>query len=504
MANPIPMMKRSVIITLVLLLACASAPLHAAVKPNSLFSDGAVLQRDLPLKVWGTGAEGEKVTVSFQGQMVSTTARNGQWVVALRPLKLGPAETMTVAGENKVEIKNVLVGDVWICSGQSNMQFAVEAALTGKAAIAAADDPQLRLLTVPRMAKDEPQTETQAAWSECTSQSVPKFSAVAYFFGRDLRKHLNVPIGLISSNVGGTPAEAWTDKQTLDSNPLLKPILDRHAQDLASFDPVKFGEYVKATREKYQQEAEAAKAAGKPVPKGPRINATPAADNKRPSGLYNAMIAPLKPYAIKGAIWYQGESNVADPKTYQTLFPAMIGNWRSVWGQGDFPFLFVQIAPHKGMTPELREAQLASWKSVPKTGMVVITDLGDSENIHPKHKEPVGGRLALAARAIAYGEKLEYSGPVYQSKAVQGNKVVLAFSHVGTGLEAKGGELKGFEISGADHQYVPAQATVAGASVVVSSPSVTAPVSVRYGWSNVPDVNLWNKEGLPATPFRTE
>jgi sialate O-acetylesterase len=469
-------MKRFLFLVVALLVAGAVS--HAAVKPHNLFTDNAVLQQGMPVPVWGMASDGEKVTVTFDGQKVSTVAKDGQWTVVLRPLKANATpQTMTIVGENTVELKNILVGEVWICGGQSNMSFGLGAATEGAAAIAAANDPQLRLFTVPRGGKAEPQRDVVGNWSECTSATVPGFTAVGYFFGRDLRQAEKVPVGLINSNVGGTPAEKWISRQALEANPKLHELING------------------------QQKA-VTKAAGKKLSLKPQSPGNPAANGS--TSLYNAMIAPLQPFAIKGAIWYQGESNNGRAKQYQTLFPAMIKCWRDAWGQGEFPFLFVQIAPHNKMSPEIREAQLISWQKTPKTAMVVITDYGDAGNIHPKHKEPVGVRLALAARAIAYGEKIEYSGPVYQSMKINGDKAILNFTHVGSGLEAKGGELKGFTIAGGDKKFVDAKARIDGDTVVVSSEGVAHPVAVRYGWANVPDVNLFNKEGLPATPFRSD
>jgi sialate O-acetylesterase len=265
-----------------------------------------------------------------------------------------------------------------------------------------------------------------------------------------------VAVGLINASVGATAAERWTGRPALEAHPELK--------DIASIPPSDGG----------------------------------------PSSLYHAMIAPLQPYAIAGVIWHQGESNNQNAKQYQTLFPAMIRGWRDDWNQGEFPFLFVQITPHHEMLPEIREAQLISWRKTPKTAMIVTTDCGHPTDIHPRGKEPVGARLALAARALAYGRKIEYSGPVYESMKVAGNRVILSFSHVGGGLIAKDAELKGFTIAGADHKHVPAVAKIEGETVVVTSSEVAKPVAVRYGWANVPEVNLFNQAGLPASPFRTD
>ena len=501
-------MKRSirfvVLAAAAVLMGAPAAP--AAVKLHAMFTDGAVLQREVPLPVWGTADDGEKVTVEFAGQKVSTVAKDGKWMVRLRPLKAGGPLAMTVTGANTVTVNNLLVGEVWICSGQSNMGFTLNSAANAKEAIAKAADPMLRLLSVPRVTADAPlSTFTNAAWLECTSTSAASFTAVGYFFGRDLRTALKVPVGLINTSWGGTPAEAWTSHEVLEANSVLKQILADHAQAVAAYDPAKAeADYQKALA-KFKTDAEKAKAEGKPAPRGPSKSQSPTLKPQRPSALYNAMIAPLLPYGIRGAIWYQGESNNGHAAQYRTLFPAMIANWRQVWGEGDFPFLFVQIAPHQGMTPELREAQLYSWQTTPKTAMAVITDVGEATDIHPKKKEPVGARLALAARTLAYGEKIEYSGPVYAGMKTDGDRAILSFAHVGGGLVAQDGALKGFTIAAAGTtNFVPAEAAIEGATVVVRSPQMEKPGAVRYGWANVPDVNLFNREGLPATPFRTD
>ncbi len=476
----------------------------ADVQPNGLFSPGAVLQQGKPLPVWGSAATGEKVTVSIQGQTVSTTATNGHWSLRLQPLKAGGPFTMTIAGQNQLTIDGILVGEVWVCSGQSNMGFTLARAENAQEAIAQANDPQLKLFEVPRGPADAPVTEVNATWQETTPNSASNFSAVAYFFGRDLRKQLKVPVGLIWSAVGGTPAEAWTPRETLAADPELAKILAKHELAVKNYDPAK----AKAAREKAskqrQQAVEKARAEGQQPPAAPRAASAPASSLGRPAGLYNGMIAPLCPFAIAGVIWYQGEANSGRAAEYQKLFPAMIGSWRKNWGQGDFPFLFVQIAPHNGMSPEIREAQLLAWQQVPQTALVVTTDVGEAQDIHPRKKEPVGARLALAARAVAYGEKIEYSGPVYDSMTVRAEQAVISFKHLGGGLVAKGGALKGFSIAGESGQFTSATAEIDGDKVVVSSEAVQIPKAVRYGWSNTPDINLFNRAGLPATPFRTD
>ena len=498
-------LRRTVlIITVAAFLVGIGAPARAEVEPNSLFSDGAVLQQGVALPVWGAGKDGEQIIVKIQDQTASTTVRDGRWLVRLKPMKAGGPFTMTITGDNTITITNLLVGEVWLCSGQSNMAFHLARAANAAEAIAAAGDSQLRLFTVLSGATDTPKTEVAGSWKESSPETARGFSAVAWFFGRELRRALKVPIGLINSSVGGTPAEAWTSRATLEADPGLREIMERYAEQVNKYDPVAAAAQHERAVEKHKRAVEKAEAAGEKLPRAPKAPADPRKSPVRPCGLYNAMIAPLEPYAIAGAIWYQGEANASRAAQYQKLFPAMIQDWRQAWGQGDFPFFFVQIAPHQAMKPEIREAQLVSWQKVPRTAMAVITDIGDEKDIHPTKKEPVGARLALAARAIAYGENLEYSGPVYAAMKIEGDHVVLSFTHIGSGLMAKDGELKGFTIAGADGTFSAAKATIEVDKVVVSSPSVQQPVAVRYGWANTPDVNLFNKEGLPATPFRTD
>ena len=469
-------MKELVIIAVTLTLLAVAA--GATVRPAAMFSNHAVLQRGIAVPVWGFAENGEKVTVKFQNQELSTVAENGKWMVKLAPLSVGGPYTMTISGNNTIELTDILVGEVWVCSGQSNMQFGLGEASNAKEAIAAATDSKIRLLSVPCTTSWTPKDDIQASWAVCSPETVPSFSAVGYFFGRDLRKALDVPIGLINTSWGGTIAETWTSPDALKTIPECAP-------------------WVADMNEK--------------KPDGPN----------NPSVLYNAMINPLVPYAIKGAIWYQGESNVGEASIYRTLFPTMINSWRTAWGEGDFPFLFVQLAPFSAIQSEpqesdwwaeLREAQLMTLKNCPKTGMAVITDVGDPVDIHPKQKEPVGARLALAARKIAYGQDIVYSGPIYKGMKIEGNNVTLYFDHVGGGLIAKDilslskdGELKGFAIAGADKKFVWATATIVdGNKVVVNNASVANPIVVRYGWAAYPVVNLYNKENLPASPFRTD
>lgn len=452
------------LIVVVTTLATQSA--QAEVRPHPLFSDNAVLQRGTNVRVWGTATERERVTVSIQGQSISTTAKNGKWMVRLQPLKEGGPYEMTI---NDVTLKNILVGEVWLASGQSNMVWWLHSSNGGEEAINNSADPWLRLLTVPRVPAANPVEDVEVHWAESSSKTAPDFSAVAYYFGRNLRRSLGCPVGLISSNVGATRIEAWIPSDSVEVIPA-------------------FAQWVRDTR-----------------------NAT-----NKPSVLYNGMIAPLIPYAIRGVIWYQGEANAVHAWHYRKSFPVLIRSWRDNWEQGQLPFLFVQLAPYiatgnradKGFCQspwaELREAQLVVSQTVPNTAIVITTDCGDPNEIHPKWKKPVGERLALAARGMVYGESVAYRSPVYKSMRIRGNRAIIEFDYVKGGLISREGKLKGFAIAGADRRFYEARASIVGDRVVVSSELVTEPVAVRYGWASYPEVNLYNKDGLPASPFRTD
>lgn len=512
--------------------ALVSGSLHADVKPNPLFADGAVLQRGQPVPVWGTARDGEKVTVEIDSQKISTTASDGKWSVNLKPLKesSGPL-TMKITGDNIVTVNNLLVGEVWVCSGQSNMEWTFSRAHNAEEEGPKAAFPRIRMFTVQKKVSIKPLTEAVGTWVECSPETVGGFSAVGYFFARDLHQKLGVPVGMIHTSWGGTPAQAWTSLEGFGTDPELQDYVAATNQKLANYDaaaaayPARLEEFKSRAKEwdetigkAYQEtlgswnEAVArAKEAGQPLPPKPKPSSPqprpplgPEGGSGDPATLFNGMLAPVIPYGIKGVIWYQGESNAGQSKQYRTLFPAMIADWRARWKQGDFPFLFVQIAPFSGQPPEIREAQFLTLAKAKNTAMAVTTDVGDATDIHPTQKEPVGQRLALAARALTYGEKIEYSGPLYDSMTAKGGKLVINFKHVGGGLIAKDGELKGFTIAGEDRQFVPARAQIQGSAVLVSAPGVADPKAARYGWANVPDVNLFNQEGLPASPFRTD
>ena len=626
--------------------------LQATVQLASPFGDHMVLQQGRPVPVWGTADQGEKITVEFAGKKKSAKAgTDGRWRVNLPALAVSAeSRTLTVSGSATaapLKFTDVLVGEVWLCGGQSNMERQLGPRPPqhpidhDRQEIAAAGHPLIRQFYVTQHSAFTPQTATTGAWTVCSPATAGDFTAVGYFFARDLQQAHPGPIGLIHSSYGGTPAEAWTSEAGLAGFPHYRdqiaqmqraavdavsarrdyltrltqwfadndpgsgrdswsnPALDASGWETMSlptlwedaghpgFDGVVWfrrsfdlpagwsgrdvelrlsaiddidttwvnGIEVGATSgyntpRAYHVPAALLKPAGNviavrvldtgggggiwehrfpleiapmggtdaPLPlTGPwQCRFSTALDSQHwppldatnsvsaPSVLYNAMIAPLVPYALRGAIFYQGEANAGRAKEYRTLLPALIADWRRLWGQGDFPFLFVQIAPFREMGPEIREAQLLAWQATKNTAMAVTIDCGDADDIHPTHKQPVGARLALAARVLAYGESLEYSGPVFATLHTKDGKAVLGFAHLGGGLVAKDGPLFGFTLAGADGVFHPARAEITGDTVTVTAPEVAQPVAVRYGWASVPAGNLFSRAGLPASPFRTD
>ena len=540
-------------------------PILADVKLPALFGDNMLLQANKPVPVWGSADVGEKVTVSFAGQKVSSTAdANGHWQLKLDPLASSTAGIMLVEGKNQIRINNVLVGTVWICSGQSNMELRIGAVNNAAAEISKADYPKIRLFRVKKATALQPQLDVEGHWVECSPETLPNqedgFSAVAYFFGRDVHQATRLPVGLIEAAWGGTPAEAWTSLSGLQQKMELKEHVQRF-ENLVQTMPELKAEYQKKRAElpkehtaweeankPYREALKAwaaaaalAQAENRPVPKKPQpaspkpwLSAEPDKDPQNPTYLYNGMIAPLIPYAIEGAIWYQGEKNAPRAQEYRTLFPAMITDWRAKWGQGDFPFYYCQLANFmakqtrsmESAWAELREAQRLTLR-LPNTGMAVLIDIGESGDIHPLNKQEVGERLAKIALAKLFGKEMRYTGPVYRSMKVEGEKIRLHFDPSGGELFARelppnypvslvkgqfqplvrnrpGSQLEGFAICGADRKWVWADAVIEGHTVVVSAPEVQQPVAVRYAWTNNPTCNLYNKEGLPASPFQTD
>ncbi len=656
---------------LVMVAAVCGMASWAEVTPHPLVSKGMVLQRDADAPVWGWAAPAETVTVEFAGMKKTATAdAKGKWMVKLDPMPASAEPRVMIltgsANGRKIEIANVLVGEVWICSGQSNMEMAVRSCVNADDEAKAANFPLLRMFTVQKAIAKEPVDKPVGEWKEALPENVPGFSAVGYFFGRELLKTLNVPVGMLHTSWGGTPAEAWTSRATLEADPDLKPMVERFDAattpeiiakakaalapnlklweearknpnqperqsdpgdtgfekgwakvdfavadwkdisvpgqydadldgafwfrkeieipaawagkeldlqlgaiddfDTTWFNNVKVGSTGKDTNEwwmfprKYKIPAELVKA-GKAVIavrvfddfatggmvgpelsiwlagqndgrvslagkwktkveagfsplllKGAQKPGEPGMNQNSPASLYNAMLMPLVPYAVRGAIWYQGESNAGRAFQYRKLLPAMIADWRKLWNAKDFYFGIVSLANFQSPPPEpaesawaeLREAQTLTAR-MPLNGQAMAIDIGDAKDIHPKNKQDVGRRLALWALASTYGKKIEFSGPVYKSMKVEGNKIRLSFDHLGGGLVTKGGALKTFAIAGEDKKFHWADAVIDGDAVVVSSKDVPAPVAVRYAWANNPEgCNLYNKEGLPAEPFRTD
>ena len=537
-------------------LSLLTIPAYAEVKPASIFADHMVLQRDQSVPVWGTADAGEAVTISFAGQTKTATAdAKGHWLIKLDPMPAsGEPRVMAISSNNpKSEIRNpklsdVLIGEVWLASGQSNMGVPLSSAHNAATELPKANDAQLRFFTVTRATAADLQSEVHGKWEASNPDTAKGFSAVAYFFARDLRSKLKCPVAILHSSWGGTPAQAWVSMEALRDEPPLAAQVKKWDEALPKHqDVLAHPEWITAYQQELKQwqsevapafsaamkEYNASKSAGpKPTPARPEPSnpdpmgmPSPSARPGTPSVIFNAMIAPLAPYAMRGAIWYQGEANGSAGLEYRTLLPRLIGDWRNHWHQGDFPFLFVQLpgwdhdtkpAPQHDW-PWLREAQFFTLKSVPHTGMAVTIDIGNPKDVHPADKVDVGQRLALVARRVAYGESLVHSGPLYEGIAIEGSTVRVKFSDVGQGLImgqapwlASGVEplpkdrLIGFTIAGEDKQWHEAEAKIEGRSIIVSSAKVAKPVAVRYGWANAPRCNLYNKEGLPAAPFRSD
>jgi sialate O-acetylesterase len=485
----------------------ATCVARADVRLASPFTDHMVLQQGMPVPVWGWAGSGEKVSVRFADQTQSVAAdASGKWMVHLDQLKASAdSRVLTVTGSNTLTLNDVLVGEVWLASGQSNMDFTVSVKRASFAGvmnedkeIAAANYPQIRMFTAKPVRTYTPQETVPGEWLVCSPETVPGFSAVGYFFARELQKQIKVPVGIVTLSFGASCAQAWIRREAILADPELKPQLDAFDDQVAKYTPPS-GEELK----QWQEAADNAKAAGKKPPKGP--HAHPASDQHNPTVLFNGMVAPVLPYAIRGVIWYQGESITAPRELFPRWNATLIADWRKLWNR-ELPFYFCQLAAldKSSNTPEVREWQAEALK-IPGTAMAVTIDIGDKGNVHPKNKAPLGDRLARIALANAYGRKIEFSGPQFESSTVKGDALQLTFSHLGGGLATDGDSLKSFEIAGADGKYVPAEAAIEGESVIVRSSAVSAPVSARYAWANYPfGCNLYNLAGLPAPPFRSD
>jgi sialate O-acetylesterase len=451
-----------------------SAASFANVTLPAIFGDHMVLQRGMKIPIWGSAEPGETVTVKAAGQSKSAQADDhGAWRITLEPISATQPIELSVAGKNAVVFKDVLVGEVWLCSGQSNMGFALKNASTADAALKAADRPTMRLFTVEKVYKDQPQRELGGKWEICSPQTAPDFSAVGYFFGQALQQKLNAPVGLIDASWGGTRAEAWIDRPTFDRlnlpyEPQWTELWLHPKQHPNSSRPPKQRPY------------------------------------EAPAVIYNGMIAPMAGYAMRGVAWYQGETNTAYPAKYHDVLTALIQNWRRAWNQGDFTFLIVQLPNFDSGTrdwPTLRASQAQVARQQPNTGLAVTIDIGETKTIHPTNKQTVGQRLARLAEKLAYGQDVVDSGPTFKSMRIDGPRAIVSFDHAGGGLKAKGDALEGFEIAGADGKFIPAAAKIDGDTVIVSADSIASPVAVRYGWENDPKCTLYNDADLPAAPF---
>ncbi|QDT39606.1 sialate O-acetylesterase [Stratiformator vulcanicus] len=484
-------------------------PASAELKLPSIFSDNMVVQGDAPIHVWGEAEAGANVSVDLtlnwkSSNTASSSTRShstvagddGHWKVELNPIEFAPEDatasgSLTVkSGNDSATFNNVLLGDVWICSGQSNMGWQVRNSNNAKEEIANAANPNIRLFTVKKVTSLEPVDDVEGTWVECSPQTVPTFSAVGYFFGREMQQHLDRPIGLINTSWGGTPSEAWTSKEMIEQ--------------VEEFDPLVA---------RWNEIARRAEAGNPQLFRGKPLDGN---NPHRPANIYNAMIHPLIPFTIKGAIWYQGESNATRAHQYRTIFPAMITDWRKNWGQGDFPFILVQLAnwkqrsenPYESPWAELREAQSDTLEKLPNTGMAVTIDIGEADDIHPRNKQDVGKRLALAARKVAYGEDIVHSGPTFKSFKAEGSQAKVQFENTGSGLMTQGDELLQFEVAEGDGRFVFADAEIVDSeTVVVTAPkdsNIESIDAIRYAWAENPQATLYNREGLPAVPFRTD
>ena len=528
---------------LFLLGSAALTAAHGDVSLPSLVSDNMLLQRSNAV-VFGSATPGEKVKVTLGKSSASTvTGKDGKWRVKLDGLKPGVAGNMTVTGKNKLTVLNVAVGEVWLCAGQSNMQFPVCAVLKAQEEMTTADSPEIRMFCVARNSSDSRVEEVQGKWEVCDPDIVGHWSAVGYFFARQLRDDLEIPVGMINSSRAGAPAQAWTERAVLEADPQLATYCEQW-KDLVAAYPAAKDAYEKAMAE-WKVVAESAKTTGKPTPRPPFPPAEPGSA-RSPGAVYNAMIRPLSVWPVKGVIWYQGESNVRDAARYRKLFPAMIASWRKAWNAPELPFFYAQIAgflprrelPVDSDWAELREAQRLAL-GTPNTAMAVTVDIGDPARLHPRNKQEVGRRLAVAAESFVYGKEITGAGPLFEGAKFAGDTITVSFKPgTARGLLTRDHEaIKGFAVAGEDRKFVWANAEIVGGdpvdhtgtlsvktavsgktgkkgkakapaipeqTVTVSSLAVPKPVALRYAWADNPEVNLVNKAGLPASPFRTD
>jgi sialate O-acetylesterase len=509
-------MKMLTYMSTVLAILLIAPRASADVKLAAMFSDHAVLQRDMPVPVWGWAEPSEEVTVSIAGQTHKAMANDkGKWSVKLEPLSVGEPLTLVVEGKNRLERKDILVGEVWVCSGQSNMEWNVSNSTNSDLEIPAAKHPNIRVITVTGQGSQTPVEDCDGKWEPVTPETIKDFSAVAYFFGRELEDHIGVPIGLIDNAWGGSACDAWVPREKFAGNPVFQPMLDRWSKLEADWDEDKARAEHKLKLAEWQKKADAAKEAGKPAPPGwPGEFRNPMTGNSRPGNLFHARLGPVIPYAIRGVIWYQGESNAKRAFQYRDMFPLMISSWREAWGQGDFPFYWVQLADYMAEQPEpgdsewaeLREAQTMTQDKLPNTGQAVIIDIGEAADIHPRNKLEVAKRLSRWALGKNYGKDVVVASPRYESMERDGERIIVKFKDVDGGLRTVDNfALKGFAVAGEDRKWAWADAKLLDKErVEVHSDKVPNPVAVRYAWADNPVCNLYSRGGLPATPFRTD
>lgn len=502
--------------TYISLLICLFATCSWAQKLSfgSPFTNHMVLQCNAEVRIWGEGIPSKKVAIDFQGKHAEANVdQQGKWMISLQELKAGgPFKLYLSQNNDTLMLKDVLVGEVWLAGGQSNMQFRLDQEKNGNKHIKEANNGNIRYLFVPQKYYEGHKIkDSTMVWRKAVGKSAKRISAVAYFFAKELQEKLNVPVGIICDYKGGTPAEAWMNPAILNKNPELKSILKKYERIQQKYE--KQGTTYEQLYTQYQKEFKAYK---KEVKEGKNNAKRPSElmgkyNYKRPGGLYKTMLLPIEPFSVRGTIWYQGEANAARAEQYKTLFPALIEEWRNEFKNPNMPFFFVQLtnydhpAYNRPAWAELREAQLDTWKNTPNTAMVVSIDCGEKNNLHPTYKEPIGHRLACCALNLVYNDKnVTYSGPIYEKADITDGKVILHFNFTESGLAYKGDRLKGFEICGSDGIYVEADAKIAGDTVIVYSRKVSDPKAVRYGWANYTEANLYNKDGFPASPFRTD
>lgn len=506
-------MKNSInsYLSLILFIICSYSTLFAEVRLPNIIGDHMVLQQGTPIRIWGWADVGENVTVTFSDQKKTIAANSdGEWSIFLDSLEYGGPFEMIISGKNTIKFSNILVGEVWVSSGQSNMEWALALSENAETEILQSTYPNVRLFKVGKKAQSKPADDVMGLWTPCEPAYASGFSAVAYHFGTELYRNLKVPIGLIDASWGGSAIEPWMEINTLKSKDEFDPIIEKWEECLEKYESMEkihrmVNEYVNGVFE-YRIASKINRKNKAITPQMP-----PPLECKdcvlSPGGMFNGMIAPITPFKIRGIIWYQGESNVPRAN-YQELFPTMIELWRAEWDLGDFPFLFVQLAPFAGDFYKedkgsiLREAQLKTYLDVPNTGMAVTMDIGNIHDIHPRNKKEVGRRLSLWALADTYSQKgIVKSGPIYKSMTIENRKIRIKFDFSESGLEGQNEDPKGFEIAGKDLVYVPASCEIVNGSVLISAESIKNPIAVRYGWGKGSLPTLFNKEGLPASPF---